>query len=83
MFGGQGLVNTMSGVLNREEEAAAAKKKPNDLDKAVWLITDTALRLIQEDPHQWSARPCQTCRSVSTLIKKPFGCVLYAQQKGK
>lgn len=32
------------------------------------------LRLIESDPHQWSARPCQTCRAVSTLAGRAFGC---------
>ncbi len=36
--------------------------------------TDAAFRLIEEDPHQWSSRPCQTCRAISNLIGRPFGC---------
>jgi hypothetical protein len=35
---------------------------------------ETALRLIEADPHDWSKRPCQTCRGVSMLLKRPFGC---------
>lgn len=35
---------------------------------------DTAFKLIENDPHSWSARPCQTCTAVSTIIGRPFGC---------
>jgi len=44
------------------------------VDALVRRITDAVLRLIEKDPHQWSARPCQTCASVSALIGRPFGC---------
>lgn len=40
----------------------------------------TAFDLIQDDPHHWSSRPCPTCKAVTVIIGKPFGCVLYAQQ---
>ena len=33
-----------------------------------------ALQLIQKDPHQWTARPCPTCRTISRICGKPFGC---------
>jgi len=46
------------------------------------LITAT-LDLIQEDPHQWSDRPCPTCRAVSSLIGKPFGCYLKIANRRK
>ena len=38
------------------------------------LIPAAALDLIYKDPHQWSDRPCGTCRTVSALIGQPFGC---------
>lgn len=45
------------------------------------IVLDTALRLIQADPHQWSERGCSTCRAVTQLAGSPFGCVLYARQR--
>lgn len=39
----------------------------------------TAFDLIQNDPHQWSTRGCQTCSAITTIIGRPFGCVLYAK----
>lgn len=50
---------------------------------AVNIILGTVLDLIQDDPHQWSTRPCSTCQAVSAIINKPFGCVLKAEQKRK
>jgi hypothetical protein len=37
--------------------------------------TEVILRLIEADPHQWSSRPCPTCRAISGIIDRPFGCV--------
>ena len=44
-----------------------------DLVKRVLL--EPILNLIEEDPHQWSSRPCSTCQTISQMIERPFGCV--------
>lgn len=41
---------------------------------AAQVLVDAALRLIEVDPHQWSPRPCPTCRAVSSIVGRPFGC---------
>jgi hypothetical protein len=41
---------------------------------AASLILEAALRVLDEDGHQWSSRPCSTCRFVSSVYGKPFGC---------
>jgi hypothetical protein len=46
------------------------------------LLVQAILDLIQADPHQWSARPCQTCRSISTIAGKPFGCYEFQRIRG-
>lgn len=51
-----------------------------DAAKKLAGTTDAAFALIEGDPHQWSARPCQTCAAVSSLLGRPFGCV--KKQKG-
>jgi hypothetical protein len=51
------------------------------LDACVGKILDAVLALIQADPHQWSNRPCETCRTVGTLVGKPFGCYEYQRRK--
>lgn len=39
----------------------------NDLlSAASHRLLGAALDVLQKDPHQWSVRPCQTCRSVET-----------------
>lgn len=36
----------------------------------------TVVELIEADPHQWSTRPCATCRAVTALLDgMAFGCV--------
>ncbi len=49
------------------------------IQAAASTLVDPALRLIEQDPHQWSKRPCTTCQTVSSLINRPFGCVRYAR----
>lgn len=41
---------------------------------AALALVDAALRVIEGDPHMFSTRPCQTCRTVSSLVARPFGC---------
>jgi len=46
---------------------------------AIGLVKRVLLRpilnLIEKDPHQWTARPCSTCQTISQMIEEPFGCV--------
>ncbi len=54
----------------------------NDIIRAaVKVITEPMLRLLQDDPHQWSDRPCTTCKSISSIIGADFGCYLYAAER--
>ena len=39
--------------------------------KLVKRVTD----LIEADPHQWSKRPCATCRTISVIVGYEFGCM--------
>lgn len=48
---------------------------------AVRVVITPVLRLLQGDPHQWSKRPCATCRAVSSIVGEPFGCLLFAKQE--
>ena len=48
-----------------------------NLDEAKELLERapvTALDILAMDQHTFSARPCQTCATISKLIKQPFGC---------
>lgn len=33
-----------------------------------------ALGLLEMDPHQFSSRPCDTCKAVSAAVGHSFGC---------
>lgn len=46
-------------------------------------LLNAALDVLQVDGHQWSNRPCQTCRAVSAIAKRPFGCELIRKQSGR
>jgi hypothetical protein len=48
---------------------------------AVNVIVGPILRLLQDDPHAWSTRHCETCRTIQSLTGKSFGCYLYAKQQ--
>lgn len=37
-------------------------------------LIEVLIDLLYEDPHNWSARPCPTCRVITTIAGKPFGC---------
>jgi hypothetical protein len=51
------------------------------------LALERALGELEKDPHQFSTRPCATCRGVSVALFRPFGCSALAEahaaDKGK
>jgi len=51
------------------------------IQAAAALIVDAALKLIEADPHQWSGRPCSTCRAVTHLVGRRFGCDAYKRSE--
>ncbi len=48
---------------------------------AASVIVEAVLRLLDNDPHNWSARPCQTCKAVTSLVGRPFGCTRITEEK--
>ncbi len=44
---------------------------------AASIVIDAVVGAIQNDGHVYSSRPCETCRAVSGIIGKPFGCYKY------
>jgi hypothetical protein len=43
-------------------------------DALLRVLAESVASVIEKDPHQWSSRPCQTCRIISGLLCRPFGC---------
>lgn len=46
---------------------------------AASVVIDAVVDAIGHDGHQWSTRPCGTCKTVSGLIGRPFGCYKYQE----
>lgn len=50
---------------------------------AAHIMLEAILELIQDDPHQWSTRPCSTCQAVTSIVGVPFGCMKYEIDREK
>lgn len=48
---------------------------------AVRFSVDAVARVLDGDPHNWSARPCETCRLVTSVLGRPFGCDRVRQER--
>lgn len=53
----------------------------DEVQQAVKILLRPVADLIYRDPHQWSQRPCATCRAVTSIIGEPFGCDRYRKEK--
>lgn len=82
----QGTGN-QQGEDEQEENERLKKIEQEVIDKsvkaAVAVIMGSVVEAIGVDGHSWSDRPCQTCRVVSGIIGRPFGCYWYQEKKGK
>jgi hypothetical protein len=59
-----------------------ADQEPEEIiQAALRVFLKIALDLIQSDPHQWSNRPCQTCKAVSAIVGRPFGCYEFQRER--
>lgn len=45
------------------------------------VLLGATLSLLQNDPHQWSERPCGTCHSITLIVGKRFGCDLFRYER--
>jgi len=71
----------MSIDVDKMIEEQTRRNDERVIQAAARVLTRTALRLLQDDNHMWSARPCATCRAISEILAEPFGCVEYARRK--
>ena len=37
-------------------------------------LLEAVLRIVESDPHVHGTRPCESCRTISGLMERPFGC---------
>lgn len=74
----------MSGDQDKHDEHFA-KDATSDHERRIAalesVLPKAVLDTIYSDPHQWSDRPCPTCRMVTDLTGVAFGCVRYAKAK--
>ena len=63
-------------MASGEDERATTARA---VQLAAGVIVAAILDLLQVDPHQWSTRPCGTCKTISALAGRDFGCNLYAK----
>lgn len=57
-----------------EAEAKSARLLAEREGGVLRALAEAVASVIEADPHQWSPRPCTTCRVVSGLLGRPFGC---------
>lgn len=62
--------------MNSDEAAEIVKA-------AARLVIDAMAGMLQDDPHQWSERPCATCKSISGFLGRAFGCYLLMEQRAE
>jgi len=43
-------------------------------------LTNAILRILQDDPHLWSKRPCASCKAISDIVGHSFGCYEYQRK---
>lgn len=65
----------------RIEKLEAMAHPPVDVTALVLQHAETLARMWESDPHQFSMRPCETCRAASGLLGRPFGCAKRALEK--
>jgi hypothetical protein len=45
------------------------------------VLLDAVLGALEVDGHVYGSRPCQTCRFVSGVAGRSFGCVAFAESR--
>ena len=76
------IVDRVLKLLDEQEQQISALPpgpiivpSPDELiQSCARVLMESVLRLIESDPHHWSSRPCATCRAISGIVGRPFGC---------
>lgn len=71
-----------AGRISVKEEVKPIEDNLKETIKAAaGVLLDAITDAVFKDPHQWSDRPCETCRVISVIVNKPFGCYKYQERK--
>lgn len=65
----------LASIERRLLAVEAIAHPPIDLTAIVGERAEIVAKCIESDPHVFGTRPCQTCRVVSSVLGRPFGCV--------
>lgn len=57
----------------------AVAHEPVNFSRLVVERAEAVASVLERDPHQFSTRPCATCRAVTSILGRPFGCVRRAE----
>lgn len=68
------MIEQLEELRRRVEVLERDSHPPIDVAKLIAERAETIARLVEADPHQFSTRPCPTCRPVSRLLGRAFGC---------
>lgn len=68
-------------ICDDKARLESTTRPPQGMTDIATLLAERAAAVIESNPHQWSARSCATCRTVSALIGRTFGCE--ARAKGE
>jgi len=63
------------------EEETLKRLAERVVQAAARVTTRTALDLVYLDPHDWSDKPCATCRIISGILGFEHGCDRYRSEK--
>jgi len=68
-------------IEERDQAANLATQVRTAILELRSLCLAPILEAIEQDPHHWTSRPCQTCAVISALADIDFGCVKKAKEK--
>jgi len=71
------------GIIKMANETLSDERAEQLIRACARTTFRPVLRLIYEDPHQWSDRPCATCRTITSLLGEKFGCYIYHEENKK
>jgi hypothetical protein len=61
-----------------EEWFSSIQKRVEALEQLSYSVAmaraETIARLWESDPHQFSSRPCSTCKAITGVLGRKFGC---------
>lgn len=60
--------------MSTDDGQSIEKHRDECIQAAARVLARAALNLLYADPHQWSTRPCPTCRAITAMIDEPYGC---------